>query len=320
MISKERLIKEQRSSGYRQEMIEKVVWLIHVLNALAQDSFLKNRLVLKGGTALNLFYFDLPRLSVDVDLNYIGAIEKEIMIKERPEVMDRIYKILQRMGLSLLRNPQVHAGGKMIWKYTSALGNQGTLEIDLNFMYRVPLLPVMQKNSVMLAGQQVDQLLLLDFHELAAGKFCALIDRGAGRDLFDAYYLFQHKTLDIKKLRFCFVIYAAMNRQKRFIDVKIKDILANTKDFKNKLLPVVSAHSQKKFPSPESWFDYLSESVQSNFAKLLPFNHKERLFIESIHNHGEIKPELLTHELGLIEKVKRHPALLWASSPQYSKW
>jgi len=63
MISKERLVKEQRNTGYRQEIIEKVVWLIHVLSAISEDSFLKTRLALKGGTALNLFYFDLPRLS-----------------------------------------------------------------------------------------------------------------------------------------------------------------------------------------------------------------------------------------------------------------
>ena len=69
IISKERLSKEKRALGYRLEIIEKVAWLIEVLNAIAEDSYLSNRLVLKGGTALNLFHFDLPRMSVDIVKN-----------------------------------------------------------------------------------------------------------------------------------------------------------------------------------------------------------------------------------------------------------
>jgi predicted nucleotidyltransferase component of viral defense system len=59
ILSKERLVKEQKATGYRQEMIEKVVWLISILNSIADDSFLKTKFVLKGGTALNLFHLSL---------------------------------------------------------------------------------------------------------------------------------------------------------------------------------------------------------------------------------------------------------------------
>lgn len=59
ILSKERLLKEKKNTGYRQEIIEKVVWLMEMLNAIVEDSFLSSRLALKGGTALNLFYFDL---------------------------------------------------------------------------------------------------------------------------------------------------------------------------------------------------------------------------------------------------------------------
>lgn len=180
MISKERLSKEQKITGYRQEIIEKVVWLMCVLSAISEDSYLKNRLALKGGTALNLFYFSLPRLSVDADLNYIGKTSLEEMQQERPVVEERLKKLLQRLGLVLIRNAQVHAGGKMTWRYPSALGNQSTIEIDINFMYRIPLLPVHSRESITLSDQKIEQLQLLDFHEIAAGKLAALIDRGAG--------------------------------------------------------------------------------------------------------------------------------------------
>jgi predicted nucleotidyltransferase component of viral defense system len=57
-----------------------------ILDGINTHPFLKNRLVLKGGTALNLFFFEVPRLSVDIDLNYVGKTERQEMLLERPEV------------------------------------------------------------------------------------------------------------------------------------------------------------------------------------------------------------------------------------------
>src|SRR3990167_2752389 len=73
-ISKETLLAESNRAGFRAEILEKVIRLIDLLNAFSNDIFLKSRIALKGGTALNLFYFDLPRLSVDIDLNFISRV------------------------------------------------------------------------------------------------------------------------------------------------------------------------------------------------------------------------------------------------------
>jgi len=62
-------------TGFRIEMIEKVLLLINLLNTLNSHPFLKGKWVLKGGTALNLFLLNLPRLSVDIDINYIGVLD-----------------------------------------------------------------------------------------------------------------------------------------------------------------------------------------------------------------------------------------------------
>src|SRR3989338_2274336 len=101
------------TNGYRQEIIEKVVWLMELLCAIADDSYLTTRVALKGGTALNLFHFNLPRLSVDADLNYIGAVDRETMLEERPDVENRMKLLFERMGLKMIRYPKQHAGGKM---------------------------------------------------------------------------------------------------------------------------------------------------------------------------------------------------------------
>ncbi len=72
-ISVERLSLEALSTGFRPDVLEKVLQLLSLLESIRSHPFLKTRLALKGGTALNLFVFSVPRLSVDIELNYIGA-------------------------------------------------------------------------------------------------------------------------------------------------------------------------------------------------------------------------------------------------------
>ncbi len=74
-----------------------------------------------------LFYFNLPRLSVDADFNYIGSLERSDMLADRSKIENRLVGLLTRMGLTLTRHPSKHAGGKMIWSYPSALGNKGNV-------------------------------------------------------------------------------------------------------------------------------------------------------------------------------------------------
>ena len=84
-ISRERLLQESEATGFRLEIVEKVFHLLHLHESLISHPFLKGRLALKGGTALNLFLFDLPRLSIDIDLNYIGGPQLEVILEERPK-------------------------------------------------------------------------------------------------------------------------------------------------------------------------------------------------------------------------------------------
>ena len=212
--SKEQLRKLADDTGFRAEILEKVLLLMDLMTAFSADPTLKNKIVLKGGTALNLFYMELPRLSVDIDLNYIGEIRREKMLRDRQIIEERIIAICELQGFTVYRKPTLHAGGKIIWRYPSALGNMGNLEMDLNFMYRVPLLPVSYENSWPVGENLIEKIPVLDIHELAAGKFSALIDRTLGRDLFDVYNLLIMKSLDFEKLRLIFTIYAGMGRKK----------------------------------------------------------------------------------------------------------
>ena len=116
--------------------LERVIRLIDILDAFGADTLIGPRVALKGGTALNVFHSDLDRLSVDIDVNYVGAVEKEQMDADRPGLEDRIERLMESKGYAARREPSEHAGGKWIYRYASALGGAGTIEIDINYLYR----------------------------------------------------------------------------------------------------------------------------------------------------------------------------------------
>lgn len=86
MLTREQLQRAAADSGFPVGSLEKVWMLVRLLDTVRAHPFMGPRVALKGGTALNLFVFDLPRLSVDIDLNYIGAADRATMIAERPKL------------------------------------------------------------------------------------------------------------------------------------------------------------------------------------------------------------------------------------------
>jgi predicted nucleotidyltransferase component of viral defense system len=56
-FSRELLVREAQETGFRPEILEKALQLLHLLESFLSHPYLRDRLVLKGGTALNLFFF-----------------------------------------------------------------------------------------------------------------------------------------------------------------------------------------------------------------------------------------------------------------------
>jgi len=75
---------------------------------------------------LNLFVFNIPRLSVDIDLNYIGAVGREKMLEDRPKLEQAVGAVFSREGFTVKRIPIEHAGGKWRLNYQSLQDSQAT--------------------------------------------------------------------------------------------------------------------------------------------------------------------------------------------------
>ena len=311
-LSRERLQAEAQATGFRAEILEKVFHLLGLLRGFKSHPFLKERLALKGGTALNLFQFDLPRLSVDIDVNYVGAAERETMLKERPKVEQAVRDVCSREGMSVTRQPGdgEFAGGKWRLRYDSAMGEGGNLEVDLNFMFRVPLWPVLRRDSRQVGPFSAKQIPVVDLHELAAGKMAALLSRQAGRDLFDVHQLLTQGTLDRGKLRLGFVLLGAMNR-KDWRTVSQSDVGVSAQELQNHLLPLMRSDSLDRLGDVGVWTRRLVDECRGHLSAVLPFTDNEKAFLNRLLDHGEIAAPLLTQDSEMAVRINRHPLLQW---------
>lgn len=310
MQSREGLQRAASEAGFDAESYEKATLLVSLLEGVRGHPYLGARMALKGGTALNLFVLDLPRLSVDIDLNYVGAADRDTMLAERPEVERALEQVCGRQGISVKRVPTDHAGGKWRLSYASALGGTRTLELDVNYVLRTPLWPVVFSDSRAIAGARATRVPVLDVHELAAGKLAALLARGAARDLFDARELLRRGELDPAKLRFGFVVYGGANRRD-WREVAVSDVTTTAEDVDAQLVPMLREGTRPRREDVAGWTRALIEDVRAGLAAVLPLTADELAFLGRLNGAGEIVPELLTNDSPLQGLLHRHPGLLW---------
>jgi len=309
-ISHEKLIAQAEATGFRPDVLEKVAHLLGLLEALGSHPFLKGKLALKGGTALNLFVFNVPRLSVDIDLNYVGAEDRETMLAERPRIEQAVQAVFAREGFTVRRMPEEHAGGKWSLRYQSAAGLGGNLEVDLNFMYRAPLWPVTLSDSYPVGTWQASQIPVIDIHELAAGKLAALLARRQARDLFDSHRILQKENLDHDRLRIAFVVYGAMNR-KDWRTVSIEAVNFESAELARQLIPTLRVTGSAQQESIDQYGARLVEECRQALSVVLPLKENEKAFLDLLLEQGEIDSSILTSDLDLQQRIQKQPLLEW---------
>ncbi|MCC5853878.1 MAG: nucleotidyl transferase AbiEii/AbiGii toxin family protein [Alkalimonas sp.] len=168
--------------------------LLDVLPEVAKESCF----AMHGGTAINLFVRDMPRLSVDIDLTYVE-------IAGRSETFERIHSALSRIKArveGLL--PSVRVQHKEdICKLL--LDDQGTtIKIEVNTIGRGLLGPATKAplcDSAQKAFDVFCVMPIVPLEQLYGGKLCAALDRQHPRDLFDVKLLLDNEgfTDDIKR-------------------------------------------------------------------------------------------------------------------------
>ncbi|QOY60419.1 nucleotidyl transferase AbiEii/AbiGii toxin family protein [Thermophilibacter immobilis] len=161
--------------------LDKVERLLDLLAELDEHPMLRGKWALHGGTAINLFMLEVPRLSVDIDLSYVGALDRDAMLAERPAIERSIGEVARSQGYAVSGAPGGHAGRTFILNYRSQWGPDH-VKIDCIYLNRSPLMAIERRASTLMPELRVP--LFADV-ELAGGKVKAFFDRVKVRDLYD---------------------------------------------------------------------------------------------------------------------------------------
>ncbi len=158
--------------------IEKVERLLELLAAFRDDPLLGDAFVFHGGTALNVFSDDVPRLSVDIDLMYVREVDVAAMKVDRPRIDTRLRAVAGKLGYTVRGTNDEHSGQTYRLKY-----GREYLRIDVSYLSRVPLLAVAEESCPVC--DPAVTFPVLDRREVLAGKVKAVMERTASRDVYD---------------------------------------------------------------------------------------------------------------------------------------
>lgn len=168
---------------------------------------LETSFALKGGTAINLFLRDMPRLSVDLDLTYVPVKDRTSSLKDIDKALRRTAKKIEAGVPGAHVNASAPRGEKGITKLVVRVDN-AQIKIEVTPVLRgcVYEPAVRQVSARVEAEFGFAEMSVVSFADLYAGKMVAALDRQHPRDLFDVRDLLAHEGID-DKLRKAFVAY-----------------------------------------------------------------------------------------------------------------
>ena len=293
-------------TGFRPETLEKVIRLGELAADIGRHPLLSRVLVLKGGTALNLMFGSPARLSVDLDFNYIGHEDRAQMQLDRAKVERATVIIGERQGYRVQHSRDAHAGRKIYLSYASSLGTPDRIEVDLNFLFRVPLGEVTTRPLWQPPGIANPEVRVVPLEELFTGKLRATLDRAMPRDLFDTIRLpgYAADDWDTPRLRRTHVALAATLPHPLFEYGQDRFDRVTERAINEQLVPML--HRDERPVANE-----LKEQAWSVLKPLVTLDDEEREYTDRVHA-GELLPELLfPDDEELTNRLKHHPALLW---------
>jgi hypothetical protein len=180
-----------------------VALLVRALPLVATESCF----ALKGGTAINLFIRNMPRLSVDIDLTYLPVAERKASLQGIDAAMRRIAKRIAVGIRGAKVNTSALAGENCV---TKLIVRAGDVQIKIEV---TPVLRGCVYDPVtMSVSRRVEdefgfaEMQVVSFPDLYAGKIVAALDRQHPRDLFDVRELLAHEGISAE-LRKAFIVY-----------------------------------------------------------------------------------------------------------------
>ena len=293
--------------GFVRDTVEKVLRLKEILRYLNEEEFLREHLLLKGGTAINLTVFDLPRLSVDIDMDYTPNDTKEDMLVAREKITALIKSYMDAEGYQLSEGSRfMHSLDAFYYQYINAGGNRDMIKIELNYSLRAHILEPVHRRILPEVFDDGLMIRMVEPMEIFAAKGNALINRAAARDLYDWGNMMQEKLFeeDRDMFRKCFAFYATISAEtvNRNFDTSAIDSL-NYDKIRRELFPVLN--KKDNFMLEER-----QQQAKDYIAGLMQLTEQEEEYMDKFICKEYI-PELLFDDKAIVERIQGHPMALW---------
>ena len=302
--SKQYINEIAQKSGFLANNTEKVIRLLNVLKFIDEElNRISHQLILKGGTAINLIYTNLTRLSVDIDLDYVGSLEKEQTLKDRERILESLDNYMLKEGYSVSSKSR---GSAILvsrtYAYINAYGNRDNIKVEINFIDRIHILPIVNRKINYFDKEVMIKAPLEE--ELFAMKICALIDRSKPRDLYDTFRLKNDfLNLEKDKLRKLTVFYLSLDGIFELNENSFKGIKAVSQDsIKKELLPVLKKNERFNLEA-------IKQEVINFLQDLLVLTSDETKYLENF-SKGTFNPSLLFDGCSA-ERAAKHPMVKW---------
>lgn len=183
---------------------------------------------LKGGTAINLFVRNMPRLSVDIDLTYLPVEDRDTSLKNIDAALNNIELNIQNAIPGSIVNKSNLTGTSYCIRLLISRGN-ATVKMEVTPVLRGSVHPPQEKELSANAEKEFGyvRMQLLSFEDLYAGKICATLDRQHPRDLFDVHSLLKNEGIS-EKLKNTFLVYLISHNRPmaELLDPRPQDISA----------------------------------------------------------------------------------------------
>ena len=304
--------KRAKELGFVRDTFEKVCRLDKILQFLSSDPYIAGKVVLKGGTAINLTIMDLPRLSVDIDLDYIGSNDRGQMLAEKEEIRNLINRHMKANGYQLsLKSKSYHALDSLVYDYLNSGGAKDNLKIEINYMLRCHILEVQQREIRLPWQEEKNSVLCVNPIEIFGTKIVALLTRAAARDLYDVHNMIRFNLFDkgeIELLKQCVAFYSAVGAERAPAGYSFQNVGNITQQkIKTDLYPVMRLGD--RFSLEE-----VQKEIIDTLSVMLMTTDAEKNFWAQF-NEGTYKPELILAG-EMLDRVREHPMALWKCSPK----
>lgn len=308
-LNKKELDEYAQQNDFIRDTFEKVLRLADILEYFQQNPLTKNTLALKGGTAINLTIFNLPRLSIDIDMDYCAEQKREEMLITKAAIARDIKEYMVSQGYSpTSKGKSYFSLDSFVYAYKNAVGNNDNLKIEINYSLREHLFKPQKRQVVDIADKKYPDVLTLHPMEIFAAKVNALLGRSVIRDLYDTYNLFNSSVLrdfDKDLFRKAIVFYSAVSQE----NVPLKyDFIKVTAIKNNKIITGLSpvVHKKQHIDLPE-----MKDVVKKGLTDILVLTKDEKLFLKNFSQKIYTPEILFPDNPQIVSNIKNHPMVSW---------